>query len=182
MIDERRAVRHRNEHCTHTASGAVSGPVGIMHWLSKGCERRESNPDPLRDRILSPNGGVNSRQEQTTRALWLLDLCLGPVVPRSQQLSPVPAQFRHSTSLCSTPPRSGEAGACVKAWSPSMALASVRMFGLGCLEKNCNQPAENIGSLWTHDTLPISRRPPTSPRPAARSAGGREAARRWGRS
>jgi hypothetical protein len=30
------------------------------------CERRESNPHPLRDRILSPSGGGDSRQQQQT--------------------------------------------------------------------------------------------------------------------
>jgi hypothetical protein len=94
----RRGTLPRGTRCLSEQFGGTI-PGGILR-----CERRESNPDPLRDRILSSTDGGDSRQVQTTSALRQLDLRLGSVVSCSPRLSPVAAQVRHRCAPLDHPP------------------------------------------------------------------------------
>jgi hypothetical protein len=59
------------------------------------CERRELNPHPVRDRILSPNRWFHNRPHETTTGFSHKEFSLRPVVSSDLHLSLVPPQFSH---------------------------------------------------------------------------------------
>jgi hypothetical protein len=113
------------------------------------CERRESNPDPLRDRILSPNDGVDGGLQVTTRGCtcWTYASGLLSRVVRSCLV------FRHRLvkGLPKTPPlQHQKARPLEKAWSRERAAISQKNIeSRGCAPKKIPRSPRNISALRT---------------------------------